>query len=131
MAKSLIEPTELLFSYGTLQLEHVQWASFGRRLDGIEDHLVGYKSEWLEITDPAVILASGQARHPIVTFTGRAADRVRGIVFRVTNQEIQHADMYEVSDYRRERLALASGLSAWVYIGARDENAVPAAARQS
>ena len=34
----------LLFSYGTLQREDVQLTTFGRRLSGTRDELVGYES---------------------------------------------------------------------------------------
>ena len=36
---------ESLFSYGTLQLEEVQKALFGRILMGMKDRLPGYKVE--------------------------------------------------------------------------------------
>ena len=42
----------LLFSYGTLQLESVQRASFGRRLNGEPDAMTGYVRTMVEITDP-------------------------------------------------------------------------------
>lgn len=121
MIESLGEPTELLFSYGTLQLAAVQLATFGRLLEGAEDHLVGYEKGWLEIADASVVQISGESRHPIVTHTGRVDHRVRGTVLRVTIDELQHSDTYEVAAYRRECLALASGKKAWVYVDARDE----------
>ena len=121
MDHSLTEPTELLFSYGTLQMEPVQMATFGRGLEGTEDHLVGYKSEWLEIVDPSVIEASCKSRHPIIVFTGRETDLVRGTAFRVSRNELLQADTYEVADYKRECLTLASGRNAWVYGDARAE----------
>lgn len=125
------QPTELLFSYGTLQLESVQWATFGRKLEGAEDHLVGYKAGWLEIAEPAVVEASGQARHPIIAFTGRSDDRVRGTAFRITGEELRQADQYEVSEYKRECLTLASGQKAWVYVDARDASPAPVDGKRS
>ena len=56
----------LLFSYGTLQLERVQLESFGRRLDGMDDAMPGYRQTMLEITDPEVLRTSGERFHPIV-----------------------------------------------------------------
>jgi gamma-glutamylcyclotransferase (GGCT)/AIG2-like uncharacterized protein YtfP len=110
------EITEYLFSYGTLQLEAVQLATFGRKLQGQADQLPGYGTTLLEISDPAVLATSGQTHHPIVTYTGQASDHVDGTVFAITSDELQHADDYEVADYRRERVLLASGLAAWVYV---------------
>lgn len=39
----MAERTERLFSYGTLQQENVQIATFGRLLNGAPDALVGFK----------------------------------------------------------------------------------------
>ena len=119
MTEPINEPAELLFSYGTLQLEPVQLATFGRTLEGTADQLVGYKSGWLEISDWGVIETSGKSHHPIIVFTGRATDLVCGTVFHVTSEELRQADAYEVADYKRESVTLASGQNAWVYVGAR------------
>lgn len=116
------EPTELLFSYGTLQMEPVQMATFGRMLEGTEDHLVGYESEWLEIVAPSVVEASGKSRHPIIVFTGRETDLVCGTALCVSRNEILQADTYEVADFKREYVTLASGRNAWVYVDARAES---------
>jgi hypothetical protein len=45
------EQSVLLFSYGTLQDQAVQLATFGRELKGRADSLPGYKQNWVEITD--------------------------------------------------------------------------------
>jgi hypothetical protein len=44
-----MEKFEKLFSYGTLQQEGVQLATFGRKLEGRPDQLNGYKLGLLEI----------------------------------------------------------------------------------
>jgi gamma-glutamylcyclotransferase (GGCT)/AIG2-like uncharacterized protein YtfP len=111
--------TERLFSYGTLQLEAVQLATFGRLLNGQPDHLPGYALSQLKIQDAAVVATSGKTHHPIVVRTGHARDRVEGTVLLITADELAHADAYEVKEYRRDRVALASGISAWVYVDAR------------
>ena len=111
--------SELLFSYGTLQLESVQRATFGRVLEGTRDELVGFRMGQLEIRDAAVVAASGKTHHPIVRATDNATDRVPGTVYRVSAAELAQADAYEVDDYVRVRVTLASGTSAWVYSAAR------------
>lgn len=110
------DAVERLFSYGTLQQEDVQRATFGRLLDGAPDALVGFAQQMVEITDPDVLAKSGKRFHPIVVRTGDAADRVVGTVFLVTPEELSAADAYEVDDYERVRATLASGLDAWVYM---------------
>lgn len=112
------EPSELLFSYGTLQLERVQMESFGRLLDGEEDAMPGYRQTMVEITDPDVLRKSGERFHPIVAPSGDPTDEVTGKVFKVTAAELAAADRYEVADYKRVAVRLKSGKEAWVYIQA-------------
>jgi gamma-glutamylcyclotransferase (GGCT)/AIG2-like uncharacterized protein YtfP len=111
--------TESLFSYGTLQLESVQMATFGRLLKGKRDVLTGFEKAPLEIEDQAVISISGKAQHTIAKFTGRASDTISGIVYAVTPEEIEKADKYEVSACQRVSVVLQSGTRAWVYVDAQ------------
>jgi hypothetical protein len=110
---------ELLFSYGTLQLEAVQMATFGRRLAGTPDALLGFELAPLKIEDEAVVAISGSAQHTMAQFTGRASDVISGTVFAVTPDEIRNADTYEVAAVKRVALVLRSGARAWVYVDAR------------
>ncbi|AVS76330.1 gamma-glutamylcyclotransferase [Acidovorax cattleyae] len=116
------EEAERLFSYGTLQLEAVQLSTFGRRLVGHADRLPGFRLEQLEIRDAAVVAASGKTHHPILVRTDdRTVAFVEGTVFEISRSELAQADAYEVSDYRRIRVTLASGMKAWVYADARTQ----------
>lgn len=112
------ERNQLLFSYGTLQLPEVQMAQFRRLLDGEDDAMPGFAQSMVEITDPEVIRKSGLRFHPIVSQTGNPADSVAGKVFAVTAAELAAADEYEVADYKRVLMTLASGRDAWVYVKA-------------
>ncbi len=114
---SAAETTVSLFSYGTLQLPKVQRATFGRLLAGRPDSLSGFALAPLAITDPAVIAASGTARHTIARATGDPADIVLGTVFRITPVELAAADRYEVDPVRIE-VRLASGARAFAYVAA-------------
>ena len=105
-----------LFSYGTLQLEHVQRETFGRKLEGTTDALVGFQQSHVEITDPEVLKISGERFHPIVRASADPRDSVAGTVFWITPEELAAADHYEVADYHRVEANLASGGKAWVYI---------------
>lgn len=105
----------LLFSYGTLRDPAVQQANFGRHLTGHDDRLPGYTVKMLEITDPDVLAVSGQTHHPILVETGDQTDTVPGAVFELTEDELLAADGYEVDDYHRILVSLASGTRAWVY----------------
>lgn len=108
--------SELLFSYGTLRQEAVQLATFGRKLSGSVDALVGYRLKIIRIDDHDFIISSGTADHRNLEFTGNADDVVEGVVFTVTNAELEQADSYEPAGYARQLVELRSGLNVWAYL---------------
>lgn len=110
---------ERLFSYGTLQLERVQMATFGRRLTGTSDTLHGFDLIPFRIEDEAVVAISGKAFHTMATFSGRVSATITGTVFAITREELEKADTYEVAAFKRVALTLRSGTRAWVYVDAR------------
>ena len=112
-------PMEFLFSYGTLQLDAVQMAVFGRQLTGTRDVLPGFEEALLEIDDPATVSMSGKTHHAIAKFTGNTSDSIAGTVFAVTPEEVQTADKYETAEYERVSVVLRSGVRAWVYVDAQ------------
>ena len=99
---------ELLFSYGTLQDESVQLKTFGRRLKGQADSLVGYRLTTVEIEDKDFAAENG-AQQRNAHFTGDASDRIEGMVFIVTKQELEASDTYEPTDYKRRTSAIEVG----------------------
>jgi gamma-glutamylcyclotransferase (GGCT)/AIG2-like uncharacterized protein YtfP len=107
----------LLFSYGTLQEDHVQLSTFGRRLEGVRDALVGCERSRVRIEDPLAVASLGKTHHDNVTFVGDDDSRVAGMVFEVTDAELARADEYEAPfSFARVTARLASGRSAWVYV---------------
>jgi len=111
-----IKQAERLFSYGTLQTESVQLSTFGRRLEGNPDALIGYRLRMIQILDQEFVATSGAEYHRTLEFTGNAADVVEGTVFSVTEEELKQADAYEPDGYERVRANLRSGTVAWVYL---------------
>lgn len=108
---------EHLFSYGTLQSEAVQRATFGRSLVGQPDTLVGYTVTLIPIRDQNVVVGSGDTHYRNAQFTGNDADFVAGTVLTVTKQELEQADVYEEpAEYKRVLVQLKSGTKAWVYL---------------
>jgi gamma-glutamylcyclotransferase (GGCT)/AIG2-like uncharacterized protein YtfP len=107
---------ELLFSYGTLQLEKVQLESFGRELNGTKEVLTGYKLEQLQITDKTVLEKSEQEFHPIAVPSKAPNDKVKGTLFKISAEELKQADLYEVADYKRVKATFQSGKQGWVYV---------------
>ena len=107
----------LIFSYGTLQQEDVQLATFGRRLNGQRDALRGFAQSLVKIEEPKVAAAIGKTHHANVTFNGNDDNRVPGMVFEITDAELAAVDEYEIAFlYRRVDVTLASGRRAWVYV---------------
>lgn len=115
-----IDPADpvLLFSYGTLRQPEVQLANYGRLLAGEPDVLAGYRLVPLAISDPEVVRVSGKAVHTIAQASGGPADRIAGVVFALTAEELAATDAYEVDAYARIEATLESGRSAWVYVAA-------------
>ena len=107
---------EHLFSYGTLQSEAVQLETFGRRLEGAADALVGFQLVMVRIDDQAFVAKSSGAEHRNLQFTGNKAHVVEGTLLTLTVGELQQADAYEPEGYQRVLVQLRSGTSAWAYI---------------
>ena len=97
----------LVFSYGTLQKDDVQLATFGRLLRGHKDELTGFEP-------------SRAGAHANVTYNGLQSSRVSGTVFEITDAELAAADEYERRDnYVRVPATFVSGKEGWVYVDAR------------
>ena len=95
-----------LFSYGTLQQEDVQLATFGRRLQGAHDVLTGYERSSITI-EGASYFTLNPNRH----------DQVEGVAFEVSDAELAKADDYEGDFYyTRVVVTLNSGKQSWVYV---------------
>lgn len=110
----------LIFSYGTLQREEVQRATYGRLLQGRGDALVGFTLASVEIADPQRAAMLGRTHNANAAFDGREDSRVPGMVFEISDAELADTDRYEEPDgYKRIAVTLASGREAWVYVDAR------------
>ena len=106
----------LVFAYGTLQEEDVQLSTFGRRLHGQQDELVGYEPSWVKIEDLEEAARLGKTHHANVKYNGREESRVPGVAFEINEAELAEVDHYEAASfYRRIAVRLASGRQAWVY----------------
>ncbi|MGW9684980.1 gamma-glutamylcyclotransferase family protein [Flagellimonas sp. 2504JD1-5] len=97
---------EYLFTYGTLQDNQVQHYIFQRSLEGQPDSLPGFKR-----FENAVY-----GRYAIVVQTNKPEDKVEGKAYEVSLEELSKADIYETNAYKRVKMRLTSGISAWVYV---------------
>jgi len=108
-----------LFTYGTLQIEKVQLETFGRIINGKKDSLKGFTLASITIKDKKVLMKSGLQVHRIAVPSENENDKIEGLVFKLTPDELLKADDYEVEDYRRIPVTLESGLKAWVYVSVK------------
>ena len=112
---------ESLFTYGTLQSPEVQLDTFGRRVDGTDGTLVGFRLEWIDAAGArdsggSAIAAAPADRHRTLRRTDDPRDRVFGRVLQLTAAELDAADEYMAAASRRTRVTLSSGTEAWVYV---------------
>lgn len=106
-----------LFSYGTLQQEEVQIATFGRKLEGEKDLLIGYEPSLVKIPDAELARRLQKLYHDNVKKTDDDWSNVQGTVFEVTDDELAKSDAFEAQfNYTRVSVPLASGHDAWVYV---------------
>jgi|SRR4051812_21785591 hypothetical protein len=106
-----------LFSYGTLQHEDVQLSTFGRKLEGEKDLLVGYEPSLVKIPDHELAARLKKTHHDNVVRTSDDWSNVQGTTFDVTEAELALADTFEAQfNYKRISVDLASGNQAWVYV---------------
>jgi gamma-glutamylcyclotransferase (GGCT)/AIG2-like uncharacterized protein YtfP len=106
-----------LFSYGTLQQDDVQVATFGRLLRGTADALAEYEPALVAIAEAQLAASAGRTHHANVRFNGKPDSQVRGTVYEVTEAELAAADEFErPAEYVRVTVTLLSGTGAFVYV---------------
>jgi gamma-glutamylcyclotransferase (GGCT)/AIG2-like uncharacterized protein YtfP len=106
-----LNATEYLFTYGTLQQENIQLTVFSRTLSGFNDVLMGYK-----LSDEKVV-----GVYPVMHRSEEPTDLVNGRVYMCSNKEILEADKYEGPAYKRIKVVLNSGKTAWAYISSTQQ----------
>lgn len=102
---------EKLFAYGTLKDKDTQENIFGRSLKGVPDKLVGFVINYIEIEEEF-----GIEKYPIIVATENPNDVVDGLVYDISETDINLADTYEGLHYKRIKVTLESMQTAWAYI---------------
>lgn len=114
--------SEYLFSYGTLQKNHVQLELFGRLLNGAKDVLEGFKVSTILIKDESFLSKGGQEEELIAIRANNGIDRIEGMAFEISAEELLESDKYEPEDYERIKVVLRSGKEAWIYAERRQKD---------
>ena len=102
-----------LFTYGSLQHEDVQENLFGRALKGTPEKLIGYALRNIQIEEEF-----GIVHYPVIVETKNEEDFIDGIVYEVTDKELNQTDLYEGMHYKRVEVHLHSNQKAWAYSAA-------------
>jgi len=93
-----------LFTYGTLRDEKIQKEIIGRVIAGTPDVLEGYAKSQIEVKG---------GTYPIIIPDVNSS--IAGHILLVTPEELERIDEYETDAYKREKVTLKSGETAWVY----------------
>jgi len=101
---------EKLFSYGTLRSKQIQMQIFKKVLVGTPDQLLGYKLKSLQIEEEF-----GMADYVVAIPSENTEENIHGVVFNVSNADLEKVDLFESNSYRRVQVKLKSGTIAWVY----------------
>jgi gamma-glutamylcyclotransferase (GGCT)/AIG2-like uncharacterized protein YtfP len=110
-----------IFSYGTLQDPKVQAQVLNRQVESWPDSLSQYELGVITITDASVLAISQQQQHPIIHYSGKAEDKVKGVVLKITEAELLNFDKYETSDYQRVSVCLDSGVTCFAYVASEQD----------
>ncbi|OYX80053.1 MAG: gamma-glutamylcyclotransferase [Flavobacteriales bacterium 32-34-25] len=102
---------EKLFAYGTLKSKDIQENIFGRSLKGVPDRLIGFVINYIEIEEEF-----GIEKYPIIVATENPDDIVTGLVYDISEEDVNLADTYEGLHYKRIEVTLESMQTAWAYI---------------
>jgi hypothetical protein len=94
-----------------LKDKNIQENIFGRSLKGSPDKLIGYVVEYIEIEEEF-----GMEKYPIIIATENPNDIVSGLLYEITDQDLNLADTYEGLHYKRIEVTLESKQTAWAYI---------------
>lgn len=99
-----------LFAYGSLKDPDIQQNIFGRILKGTPDTLIGYTLTHIEIEEEF-----GMVTYRIITPTENLTDIIVGLIYDITDEELQEADTYEGLHYKRLEVLLESNQIAWTF----------------
>lgn len=112
------EANQLLFSYGTLQNPAIQLEIFGRKLTGSNDRLWGFRIGQLQLATGNEPNQDNIQSYPVAITSDQPTDFIEGKTYHLTPKELLQADLYETNAYKRAKVQLESGRSAWVYLSA-------------
>lgn len=101
---------EKLFAYGTLKDIDIQQNIFGRILRGTADTLIGYTINEIRIEEEFGIVT-----YPIITATDNQNDIITGILYEISELDLEQADIYEGMHYKRIQVKLESNEVAWTF----------------
>jgi gamma-glutamylcyclotransferase (GGCT)/AIG2-like uncharacterized protein YtfP len=101
---------ETLFAYGTLNDPEIQLKLYQKKLKGKPDQLSEYYLSTVTQNENNILNT-----YAIAIYSGKQSDIIPGMVYEITQQELEATDIYEGPEYKRVRVQLQSGLTAWIY----------------
>jgi gamma-glutamylcyclotransferase (GGCT)/AIG2-like uncharacterized protein YtfP len=101
---------EKLFAYGTLNDPAIQLKLYNRKLIGSPDQLIQYYLSTITQNENNILNT-----YPIAIYSGIQSDIIPGMVYEISQQELEATDIYEGAEYKRVLVKLQSGTMAWIY----------------
>ncbi len=101
----------MVFTYGTLMDEKIRFEVLGRKIPGIPGTVDGYDGS------KAIIIENES--YPAAEKNSDCS--IKGLVFEITNEELEKLDIYETDAYKREEVELTNGIKAWIYLNKNSE----------
>ncbi|MBI2148299.1 gamma-glutamylcyclotransferase, partial [Candidatus Woesearchaeota archaeon] len=96
---------EKLFLYGSLMDPKVEYYITGEIVEGYKDILIGYRKNNILIENKFYPIA-------VKYINGE----IEGKIININKRKIKLIDKYEGRNYKRKKVVLKSGISAWVYV---------------
>jgi gamma-glutamylcyclotransferase (GGCT)/AIG2-like uncharacterized protein YtfP len=102
---------ENLFAYGTLKDKGIQETIFGKTLTGTPDSVSGFVTKEIKIEEEF-----GITSYPIIVASDNPKDIITGMLYPITDLQLEQADTYEGKHYKRVQVELESKEIAWAYL---------------
>ncbi|WP_008635974.1 AAA family ATPase [Bizionia argentinensis] len=106
----------LVFAYNNLKSNDTQTKYYGRLLKSTHDTIIGYKLNELVPENSSKDESNQINLQQIAVKSKEKSDRIEGVVFEITGEELIQTDRYEAYNCKRVLETTQSGTDVWIYV---------------
>lgn len=106
----------LIFYYGALDAKEASRESYGIEMNGTPDKLSGYKFKDLGLINVKDSDKNNLSDHRLVLKSKELNDKIEGIVFEITGEELMQSDKQSPSNSKRVLATTDLGTEVWVRV---------------